>query len=124
MSTVGNGRVVVVAGGGKAGSIGGAIAKSFLQIGDDVILSDIGKQIASHPDYVIAPPDSLEGAVAELSGLGTFVPVAFDVTNESEVAALFDKAEMRHPDCCGVAFERAGIGSNHVDDATADVVRR
>lgn len=110
MSTPETGRVVVLTGGARAGGMGRAIAESFLRLGDTVVVSDVGGPLASHPDYEVAPPDHLEQAAAELSELGQVTALACDVTDESQVTNLFDRAVETHDrvdvvvNCAGLAI--------------------
>jgi NAD(P)-dependent dehydrogenase (short-subunit alcohol dehydrogenase family) len=92
MSADGSSRVVLVTGGARAGGMGRAIAEAFLGLGDSVVLSDVGRPLSSHPDYEVAPPDHLQQAAVELGELGTVQAVACDVTDEAQVATLFDRA--------------------------------
>jgi NAD(P)-dependent dehydrogenase (short-subunit alcohol dehydrogenase family) len=106
----GQGRVVVLTGGARAGGMGRAIAESFLRLGDTVVVSDLGARLESHPDYEVAPVSDLEAAATELSALGTVLPVACDVTDEEQVVALFDQAAAEYGrvdvvvNCAGLAI--------------------
>jgi NAD(P)-dependent dehydrogenase (short-subunit alcohol dehydrogenase family) len=110
MTESGTPRVVVLTGGARAGGMGRAIAESFLQLGDAVVLSDVGRPLASHPDYEVAPPDHLEQAASELAELGPVLAVPCDVTDEAQVRALFDRAVEEHGrvdvvvNCAGLAI--------------------
>ncbi len=84
-------RIVVLTGAARSGGMGWAIAKSFLRLGDTVVLSDVGTPLASHPDYEVAPPHHLQLAAKELAALGPLLPVVCDVTSEAQVAALFER---------------------------------
>lgn len=103
-------RVVVLAGGARAGGMGRAIAEAFLRLGDTVVISDVGQRLDSHPDYEVAPPEHLQQAADELSALGTVTAVACDVTDEDQVAHLFDRAVEEHGhvdvvvNCAGLAI--------------------
>lgn len=103
-------RVVVVAGGARAGGMGRAVAESFLRLGDAVVLSDVGAPLESHPEYEVAPVDHLRAAAAELGALGQVMPVPCDVTDEEQVCALFDAAVAAHGrvdvvvNCAGLAI--------------------
>lgn len=119
MTGDGTPRVVVLTGGARAGGMGRAIAEAFLRLGDAVVLSDIGTPLTSHPDYEVAPPDHLERAASELAVLGPVLPVPCDVTDESQVEALFARALDEHGrvdvvvNCAGLA-----IGLSPVTDLT------
>jgi NAD(P)-dependent dehydrogenase (short-subunit alcohol dehydrogenase family) len=103
-------RVVVLTGGARTGGMGRAIAESFLRLGDQVVLSDVGRPLSTHPDYEVAPADHLAQAATELAALGPVLPVACDVTDESQVVALFDQAHERFGrvdvvvNCAGLAI--------------------
>lgn len=110
MSGDGSPRVVVLTGGARAGGMGRAICEAFLRLGDTVVLSDVGGPLASHPDYEVAPADHLQQAASELSVLGSVLTVVCDVTDEAQVAALFDRAVDEHGrvdvvvNCAGLAI--------------------
>jgi NAD(P)-dependent dehydrogenase (short-subunit alcohol dehydrogenase family) len=110
MTGGGSSRVVLLTGGARAGGMGWAIAEAFLRLGDAVVLSDVGRPLSSHPDYEIAPPEHLEQAADELAKLGPVQAVACDVTDEAQVAALFDRAVSEHGrvdvvvNCAGLAI--------------------
>ncbi len=84
-------RVAVVTGAGRRGSIGRAVVDRLVPDGWDVVASDIGRSLASHPDYEVAPAEDLD----EVAGLaaGRVLTHACDVSSEGEVVALFDFAE-------------------------------
>lgn len=86
------GRVVVITGGARVGGMGRAIAEAFIDAGDSVVISDIGRTLDSHPDYEVAPGDDLVRAAEELAAGGPVLAVPCDVTSESQVVALFDRA--------------------------------
>jgi len=119
MSAQSGGRSIVVTGGARAGGMGRAIAEAFLQLGDTVVISDVGARLDSHPDYEVAPPEHLEGAATELAELGPITALACDVTSEQQVAALFDRAIAEYGridvvvNCAGLA-----IGLSPVTDLT------
>lgn len=103
-------RIVVVLGGARRGGMGRQIAEAFLELGDTVVISDLGAPIDSHPDYEVAPPSDLQTAATELEALGPVRAIACDVTNEQQVIALFDavQAEFGRVDvmvnCAGLAI--------------------
>lgn len=82
--------VVVVTGASRPGGIGLAIARRFAEGGYDVVVSDIGRPLASFPDYLVPPPDQLGEAAALLRdvGPGRVLARPCDVTSADEVEAL------------------------------------
>lgn len=84
-------RVAVVTGAGRRGSIGRAVVDRLVADGWDVVASDIGRSLASHPEYEVAPAQDLDEAAER--GAGRVVTHACDVSSEAEVVALFDAAE-------------------------------
>ena len=86
-------RIVVVLGGARQGGMGRRIAEAFLDLGDTVVISDLGAPIGSHPNYEVAPPSDLQTASAELGARGTVRAIPCDVTDEHQVIALFDAVE-------------------------------
>ncbi|MEV7794298.1 SDR family oxidoreductase [Streptomyces sp. NPDC087512] len=92
------GRTAVVTAAAGAG-IGGATARRLLEEGADVVVSD-------------AHARRLEETEAELSaafGAGRVTALPCDVTDEDQVAALFDLAEERHGRL-DVVVNNAGLG--------------
>lgn len=84
-------RVAVIAGAGRKGSIGRAIAERLLSDGYRVLASDLGSPLKSHPDYEIAPSDDLDDL--ERDHDKTSLRIArCDVSSEDEVQALFQTA--------------------------------
>lgn len=82
--------VAIVTGGARQGGIGREVARQLLQNGYDVVLSDLGRPLVSHPDYEVAPADDLQAAAGALCALGTVAAIPCDVTSEASVIALFD----------------------------------
>lgn len=112
------GRVAVVTGAGRRGSIGWAVVSALLAEGYRVVASDVGRPLATHPDYEVAPSDDLAALSADHDDR-TLVTRACDVTSEEEVDALVSGA--RHHfgrldavvNCAGL-----GIGLTPVVDLT------
>jgi NAD(P)-dependent dehydrogenase (short-subunit alcohol dehydrogenase family) len=110
-------RVAVVTGAGREGSIGRAVVHRLVLDGYAVVASDLGRPLASHPDYQSAPPEHLASLATELGG--TVVAVPCDVSREDEVAALFDRTMELHGrvdavvNCAGL-----GIGLKPIAEVT------
>jgi NAD(P)-dependent dehydrogenase (short-subunit alcohol dehydrogenase family) len=102
------GRVAVVAGASRHGSIGRAVAEHLARTGYRVVASDIGRPLSSHPDYEVAPPDDLVDLAAAYDP-GVLVTHPCDVTDEQQVADLFAYAETTYGDV-DVAVNCAGLG--------------
>jgi NAD(P)-dependent dehydrogenase (short-subunit alcohol dehydrogenase family) len=85
-------RVAVITGAAREGSIGRAIAERLLKDGLQVVVSDIGAPITTHPDYELPPPSELELAVEALSELGEVHAVPCDVRDADQVQGLIDGA--------------------------------
>jgi NAD(P)-dependent dehydrogenase (short-subunit alcohol dehydrogenase family) len=87
------GRVVLVTGASRQGSIGMAIAETFVRAGAIVVISDIGRPLESFPEYQVAQPDELEQSVQILRGMGpqTVIGIPCDVSSSTEVDALVDR---------------------------------
>lgn len=90
-----NGRVAVITGAAREGSIGRAIAERLLKDGLRVVLSDIGAPIDSHPDYELPPPSELELAAQALLEIGEVHAIPCDVRAAEQVQALIDGAVER-----------------------------
>lgn len=86
--------VVVITGASRVGGIGLAIGERFARDGHDVVLSDIGRDLESFPDYEVPPPDALDLAVDGLAsvGDGRVIGRRCDVTVAAEVDALVQHA--------------------------------
>jgi NAD(P)-dependent dehydrogenase (short-subunit alcohol dehydrogenase family) len=103
-----HGRVAVVVGAARHRSIGRGIAEHLVGEGYRVVASDIGAPLGSHPDYEVAPTDDLDELAAAYDP-SELVTHPCDVTDESQVAALFKAAE----DAYGrvdVAVNSVGLG--------------
>jgi len=87
------GRVVLITGASRQGSIGMAIAETFVRAGANVVISDIGRPLESFPEYQVARPKELEQSVQILRGMGpqTVIGIPCDVSNSTEVDALVDR---------------------------------
>ena len=102
------GRVAVVAGASRHGSIGREVAEHLVRHGYRVVASDIGRPLNSHPHYEVAPQDDL----VDLAGAydpDVLVTRACDVTDEQQVADLFAHAEATYG-VVDVAVNCAGLG--------------
>ncbi|MEV0266097.1 SDR family oxidoreductase [Streptomyces sp. NPDC050617] len=98
----GRGAVVTAAAGA---GIGGATARKFLQEGARVVLGDLhARRLAEST-----------AALAEEFGADSVASLPCDVTDEAQVAALFDLAEERHGHL-DIVVNNAGLGG------TADLV--
>ena len=80
-------KVAVITGAGRRGSIGRATVELLVEQGWQVVASDIGTALSTHPDYEVAPTADL----AELAS-DTILPLPCDVTKEQQVADLFAAA--------------------------------
>ena len=89
------GKVAVVTGG--ASGIGLAIARAFLNEGMSVVIADIEQT-------------ALDGAVAELSPLGSVTGVVTDVSKLESVGALADRVYGTYG-ACHVLCNNAGVGA-------------
>ena len=87
------GRVVLITGASRQGSIGMAIAETFVRAGAIVVISDIGRPLESFPEYQVARPNELEQSVQILRGMGpqTVIGIPCDVSSSTEVDALVDR---------------------------------
>lgn len=109
--------VAVVTGAGRRGSIGRAVVERLAASGWDVMASDIGRALTTHPGYAVAPADDLADLSSASAGRVLVQPC--DVSSEDEVIALFDAAqsELGRVDavvnCAGL-----GIGLAPVVDVT------
>jgi NAD(P)-dependent dehydrogenase (short-subunit alcohol dehydrogenase family) len=101
-------RVAVIAGAGRKGSIGHEVAEMFVRDGYQVVASDLGAPLESHPAYEVAPADDLD-AMAAAHAPADLVTRRCDVTDEAEVAALFADAEAEFG-TVDVAVNCAGLG--------------
>ncbi|MEI5097496.1 SDR family oxidoreductase [Streptomyces sp. PmtG] len=103
------GRTAVVTAAAGAG-IGGATARRFLEEGARVVIGDAHARRTKEAVAALADefgPDRVDG-------------VRCDVTDEAEVAALFDLAERRHGGL-DVVVNNAGLGGTaHLTDMTDD----
>ena len=97
-------KVAVVTGAGRRGSIGRASVDRLVAAGWNVVASDIGAPLSTHPDYEVAPSSDL----AELAS-DRVLPVACDVTSEQQVEALFATAR-QHFGRVDAAINCAGLG--------------
>ncbi|NEK85215.1 SDR family oxidoreductase [Blastococcus saxobsidens] len=102
------GGVAVVAGAGRAGSIGRACVERLLEDGYRVLASDVGRPLESHPDYEVAPPGDLDD-LAAAHGPDVLGVAACDVTDEAQVASLFGRARQEWGRV-DVAVNCAGLG--------------
>ncbi|GAB3026940.1 3-ketoacyl-ACP reductase [Nocardioides flavus (ex Wang et al. 2016)] len=102
------GRVAVVAGGGRKGSIGREVAEHLVREGYRVVASDIGGTLKTHPDYEVAPMDDLDDLAASYDP-AVLITRRCDVTDEAQVKALFDDAEAEYG-VVDVAVNCAGLG--------------
>ena len=90
-----SGRVAVVTGAARRGGIGRAVAERLLRDGLRVVVSDLERPMASHPDYAAAQRSDLDDAVAELSALGEVHGAGCDVRDSAQVDALMAAAVER-----------------------------
>jgi NAD(P)-dependent dehydrogenase (short-subunit alcohol dehydrogenase family) len=81
-------RVAVVTGAARRGGIGRAIAARLLRDGLRVVVSDLERPMASHPEYRSAARSDLDDAVAELGALGEVHGLGCDVRDTAQVDAL------------------------------------
>lgn len=101
-------RVAVIAGAGRRGSIGRAVAEHLVSLGYQVVASDLGGTLTSHPDYETAPADDLDDLDAHFDD-EDLVTARADVTREDQVEALFAAAISRFGGV-DVAVNCAGLG--------------
>jgi NAD(P)-dependent dehydrogenase (short-subunit alcohol dehydrogenase family) len=102
-------RVAVITGAARKGSIGRAIARSLLDGGLRVVISDVDRPLNTHPDYEVAPESALAEAERELSAFGEVRSAACDVRNAEEVQELV--AFARHTfGRIDVLVNNAGLG--------------
>ena len=83
-------RVAVVTGAARSGGIGRAVAARLVRDGLRVMLSDLERPMASHPDYGSAKPPELEEAAEELGVHGEVAAMGCDVRDTAQVDALLD----------------------------------
>lgn len=90
------GRVAVVTGASRKGSIGRGICLALAEQGASIVVSDVGRPLELNPGYPVASTEELEDTVRELEALGTeAIGVRCDVTKSAEVKALVDAAVQR-----------------------------
>jgi NAD(P)-dependent dehydrogenase (short-subunit alcohol dehydrogenase family) len=88
------GHVAVITGAGRIGGIGAAIARRVADEGGRVVITDLCRERPAVPRERFGSRDELEAVAEELRAAGAEVlPVAADVTEEAEVAALMAAAE-------------------------------
>jgi NAD(P)-dependent dehydrogenase (short-subunit alcohol dehydrogenase family) len=102
------GRVAVVAGAARKGSIGREVAEHLVRLGYRVVASDIGGALRSHPGYDVAPVDDLDDLAGSYEP-SVLVTERCDVTDEGQVQALFQAAEATYG-VVDVAVNCAGLG--------------
>ena len=90
-----DGAVAVVTGG--AGGIGKGIVRALLAKGATVVIADVEEP-------------ALDGAVAQMTGLGAVEGVLCDVSDFDSVVALADQVFAVH-DHCNLLFNNAGVGA-------------
>ena len=83
-------KVAVVTGAARRGGIGRAIAARLVADGMRVVVSDLERPMASHPEYASAEPTELEDAVTELGGEPGVAGIGCDVRDTAQVDALLD----------------------------------
>lgn len=121
------GRVAVITGAGRIGGIGEAIARRLAWEGADLVITDLCRDNPDVPREKFGSRDELEHIAATLRETGArVVPVAADITDEAEVAALMARAEeeLGRLDCL---FNNAGggTGAGPVDQTpVAELARR
>jgi NAD(P)-dependent dehydrogenase (short-subunit alcohol dehydrogenase family) len=97
-------KVAVVTGAGRRGSIGRASVEHLVETGWQVVASDIGRPLGTHPEYEVAPADDLAELASE-----RVLTVACDVTDETQVRDLFAAARA-HFGRVDAAVNCAGLG--------------
>ena len=102
-------RVAVVTGAARAGSIGRAIAARLLRDGLQVVISDLGGPLDTHPDYESAGASDLRDARDALGALGDVHALPCDVRRAGDVQALVDGAVERFGRF-DVLVNNAGLG--------------
>ncbi|MGZ4538546.1 MAG: SDR family NAD(P)-dependent oxidoreductase [Blastococcus sp.] len=111
-------RVAVVAGAARQGSIGRGVAEHLVAQGYQVVASDLGAKLESHPDYEVAPADDLDQLAASHDP-GDLVTWRCDVTDEEQVQGLFAAARDHFGRVdVGVNCAGLGIGLTPVVDLT------
>jgi NAD(P)-dependent dehydrogenase (short-subunit alcohol dehydrogenase family) len=83
-------KVAIVTGAARRGGIGRAIAARLLRDGMRVVVSDLERPMASHPDYASAGQSDLEEAVAELGRDGEVAGIGCDVRVTAQADALLE----------------------------------
>lgn len=84
-------KVAVVTGAAREGGIGRAIAARLLRDGYRVMISDLERPMASHPEYEGSSVTDLEQASSALQPLGDVVHQSCDVRDATEVERLLDR---------------------------------
>lgn len=105
------GRVAVVTGAGRTGGIGEAIARRVASEGGAVVVTDLCRDQPDVPREKFGSWDELQQVVEGLRRMGAqALPIAADITDEDEVAALMAQAEAAFGriDCL---FNNAGGGT-------------
>lgn len=92
MSSTTRPKVAVVTGAGREGGIGRAIATRLLRDGYRVMISDLERPMASHPDYEGSSVTDLEQTSSSLQSLGEVAHQACDVRDAAQVEYLLDRA--------------------------------
>jgi NAD(P)-dependent dehydrogenase (short-subunit alcohol dehydrogenase family) len=105
----GEGRVAVVTGAARAGSIGRAIAHRLLRDGMRVVISDLGAPLDTHPEYQSAGSRDLAEAREVLSPDGEVDAFPCDVRRADDVQALVEYAVGRFGRL-DVLVNNAGLG--------------
>jgi NAD(P)-dependent dehydrogenase (short-subunit alcohol dehydrogenase family) len=105
------GRVAVITGAGRVGGIGEAIAMRLAAEGASIVVADLCRDRPDAPREKFGSWEELEEVAQRLRGAGArAMPVRADVTDEAEVAALMEQAELEFGriDCL---FNNAGGGT-------------
>jgi 3-oxoacyl-[acyl-carrier protein] reductase len=87
-------RVAVVTGAGRAQGIGEAIALRLAREGAHVVVTDLCAERAAVPRERFGQREELEAVARKASAFGTrVIPIAADVTQENDVASLFERVK-------------------------------
>lgn len=105
------GRVALVTGAGRRGSIGRATALRLAEDGADVACLDLGRAPAHAPDYGVGSDDELDELVGEIRDIGRqAIGITADATDWKEMHDAVDRASDELGSigiCCAMA---GGVG--------------